>query len=324
MFPCRCSLQPAVIALTGGLFPCARPFSPTSLGGKNSLLGENLSPSVQACLEQALYLAGKDAKQGKGLGIPLVLSAPGEEKVFSVPAVVYLAGEASSTFDVARKLLEADALPAWGAVLAASQTEGRGQFRRSWHSPPGNLYVTFRLPEEIRRKGGAASVCVGYLLAAALRRLGFPLLLKWPNDLLSEEQSKVGGILLEEREGALLAGLGLNLVEAPLCGQMRSESAILAGILSKAPPPFFLWRSLVEAVIVEYTQSIARRGLSEIMEDFAPFLAWINSPVTVTDGDNVRIAGLHAGIGPEGELLLRLETGEIRSVCSGSLFPGAA
>jgi biotin-(acetyl-CoA carboxylase) ligase len=73
-------------------------------------------------------------------------------------------------------------------------------------------------------------------------------------------------------------------------------------------------------MIVEYRQAVAGRRLSEILADLDPLLAWKNSPVTVADGNNTRITGLYEGIGPEGDLLLRLGTGEIRSLHSGSLF----
>jgi BirA family biotin operon repressor/biotin-[acetyl-CoA-carboxylase] ligase len=295
--------------------------------GRDSLLGERLSPSLQAYLSN-VRPPDKNSPAGRsGAGIPL--TPPKEETAgedpFAVPAVVYLAEEVTSTFDLAWKLLETDALPPWGAVLAARQTEGRGQYRRSWQSLAGNLHLTFRLPEGANPGGGAASVLTGYLLASAFRRLGFPLSLKWPNDLLLGDRDKVGGILLEERGGILLAGVGINLAHAPRPEDLRRKAATPAGTLfgdrgeERFPSPFALWRSLVGAAIVEYTRNVAHRGLSEILADLVPLLAWRNSPVIVTDGGDTRISGLYVGIGPEGDLLLRLDTGEIRSLHGGSL-----
>jgi BirA family biotin operon repressor/biotin-[acetyl-CoA-carboxylase] ligase len=325
MFPQRRSRPPAVIALTDGLPPFARPFSLDALAGKDALLGERPFPSLRACARDVRPLGA-----GCGAGCAGILLAPPEtearaEEFFAVPAVVYLAGEVTSTFALAWQLLEMGELPPWGSVLAACQTEGRGQCRRLWHSPAGNLHVTFRLPEDAKWKNGAASVLTGYLLASACRRLGLPVSLKWPNDLLIRERDKAGGILLEEREGVLLAGVGINLAHAPDAGDLRREAAVPAGTLfdscaREPPPPFVFWQSLVRAVIVEYTQTVARRGLSEILQDLVPLLAWRNSPITVADGGNIRITGRYEGIGPEGDLLLRLETGEIRSLRNGSLF----
>jgi BirA family biotin operon repressor/biotin-[acetyl-CoA-carboxylase] ligase len=314
---------PTVIALAGGIPPFARPFSLASLIGRDALLGDHPLSSLQACAREVRPLGAE--KEYAGIPLDLPETEARAEKCFAVPAVVYLAGEVTSTFAVAWKLLEMGELPPWGSVLAARQTEGRGQYRRRWHSPDGNLHATFRLPEDAGLKGGAASVLTGYLLASACRRLGFPVALKWPNDLLLRERDKVGGILLEEREGALLAGVGINLAHAPDAGDLRREAAVAAGTLfdgcaGEPLPPFVFWRSLVRASLVEYTRNIACRGLSEILEDLVPLLAWRNSPITVADGGNIRMTGCYEGIGPEGELLLRLETGEIRSLRNGSLF----
>ena len=66
--------------------------------------------------------------------------------------------------------------------------------------------------------GSAASTVTGAMLAATLGKLGFAVRLKWPNDLVVQDgdaPAKVAGILLEERAGVLLAGIGINVAWAP-------------------------------------------------------------------------------------------------------------
>jgi BirA family biotin operon repressor/biotin-[acetyl-CoA-carboxylase] ligase len=155
--------------------------------------------------------------------------------------------------------------------------------------------------------------------------MGFSLTLKWPNDLLAQERYKAGGILLEEREGILMAGMGVNLAHVPPPEQLRRQAAVPAGLLAdsgdnrRPPPPFVLWQHLVRAIIQEYTQAVSGHGLSDILTTFTPLLAWTHSRVTLIDGGGSRISGILEGLDAAGNLLLRLDTGEVSALCCGSL-----
>lgn len=274
-----------------------------------------------------------------------------------VPAPTFLAGQSTSSFSVAWELTGRGAFPEWSSVICSCQTEGRGQLRREWHSPRGNLYVTFRLPDDPAFREDAASVLVGYLVVRAFRSMGFPLSLKWPNDLILEGSVKAGGILLEERNGVLLAGLGVNLMEAPPTHMLRDGYVMRAGRLMPhhactAKPldddthlaPYPLWKQLVAGMILEYNNSIARYGqpfvidalnsesgeaLSTPVPDMGkqrntpgengetPLLTWKGQRVLLSEGEGVH--GRMMGVGPGGGLLLRLPGGSEHEFFSGSL-----
>lgn len=176
-----------------------------------------------------------------------------------IPAPVYLAGTATSSLDVAHALACRQLLPEWGSVLVLRQTAGRGQLRRPWASPEGNLYAALRLPTAYPMNTEAAAPAAGSLVAAALTGLGYAVSLKWPNDILQVELEehfspcaeetagacrrctadawrKVGGILLEERGGVLLAGIGLNVSDAPPAAALREGHALRAGRLRARQP----------------------------------------------------------------------------------------
>ena len=256
-------------------------------------------------------------------------AAKGSPPRLDVPASTYIAGRCTSSFNLAWHLLENGMLPEWGAVLCSCQTEGRGQLRRTWHSPRGNLYVSFRLPHDANLQGDAASLVTGGLLAGAFKALGFPLSLKWPNDLLLAETSKVGGLLLEERDGVILAGLGLNLAECPPAALLRADRATPAAVLlpcharesgAEEPlAPFALWRHLVSAAILEYTCSVAGRSLSRVLDGFERLLAWKGKRVILTEADGSSFSGRYQGLGGKGGLLLQHDDGSENEFCSGSL-----
>ena len=99
-------------------------------------------------------------------------------------APVYLAGTVTSCLDVAHNLAQQNLLPEWGSVLAEQQSAGRGQLRRTWESPPGNIYATLRLPLQPPFHSGAAAPALGGLTAEALGNMGYRVQMKWPNDIL--------------------------------------------------------------------------------------------------------------------------------------------
>ena len=244
---------------------------------------------------------------------------------FDVPAPVYLCDEVTSTFAVAHALAQKGMLPEWGAVLTASQTDGRGQLRRRWESPRGNLYVSFRLPDVPLFHTGAAALVTGVLLAMAFSRLGYPLRLKWPNDLLNRNSAKAAGILLENRGGVLLAGVGINLRMLPDAEQLRSDRATPAGLLllsdGKPSPlsPFALWQTLVGEMISTHKQTFAGATPEALPGLADPFLAWRGEAVTVSDTDGTVQSGSLGGVGPAGGLCLLTSSGRSHELFRGSL-----
>ncbi|MDE5878744.1 MAG: biotin--acetyl-CoA-carboxylase ligase, partial [Desulfovibrio sp.] len=177
--------------------------------------------------------------------------------------VVHPFAEVPSALDTAFELAAAGRLCVWDSVLAASQTAGRGQLRRHWSSPPGNIYAALRLPVSPPFDGGAAAAAVGLLAAEALGALSWRVRIKWPNDLVltaGGAPRKVAGILLEERGGVLLAGIGVNVVSHPPAEALRPEAALPAGALNEnggvaVPPAPELWTRLVSRMVSAYTDA---------------------------------------------------------------------
>lgn len=342
-----------LVALRCGLPPHAEHLDCEDLRGPRALFGESANRPRPVgdwtegcrCADKgrgAAYANSAVLWQDTGGRSPLELAEEiaGEEARLSplaVPVPTYVAGRCTSTFALAWDLVEDGLLPAWGAVLASCQKEGRGQTRRHWHSPRGNMHVTFRLPAEPLLQGDAASLVTGYLLVLAFRALGFPLSLKWPNDLLLEEQGKAGGLLLEERNGTLLAGLGVNLAETPPAAFLREQGATRAALLlpESAIPgsagaqklaaegetiaPFVLWRRLVSESVLAYSRFVAGRPRSGVLKDVEAVMAWKGREVAIRDGTDPPLSGRLLGLGPGGGLHLLRSWGETQEIFSGSL-----
>jgi BirA family biotin operon repressor/biotin-[acetyl-CoA-carboxylase] ligase len=125
--------------------------------------------------------------------------------------------ETVSTNDDARELALSGA-PAGSAVLARSQTQGRGRAGRAFESTPGGMYLSVVLrPTLSAATWPLLPLAVAVESASVLRGVGFDARIKWPNDIMIAGR-KVGGILVESRLGAepyAIVGVGLNVESAP-------------------------------------------------------------------------------------------------------------
>ncbi len=259
-----------------------------------------------------------------------------------LPAPVFVCGASTSVLDEAWALVAQDALPEWASVLVESQSRGRGQTRRVWYSPVGNIYAALRLPLQDPFVTIAAAPALSTYIIKAFQTLQCPLYLKWPNDLVvfdvHSQAVKVGGILLEERDGVLLAGIGLNIEKSPTEDNLRENHALSAGILplsqeatqilssnitllnnsqftyknSKAEG---LWIYLVNQLYFWYTEKLplATACLREATE----CLLWKGEYVQLDDGYKT-FHGILEGLGNAGELCLRVH-GQKYYFTSGSL-----
>jgi BirA family transcriptional regulator, biotin operon repressor / biotin---[acetyl-CoA-carboxylase] ligase len=120
-----------------------------------------------------------------------------------------------STLD-AIHTLAAQGAPAGTTVIAEEQTAGRGRDGRTWHSPPGGVWLGMLL-RPTRAELPAVAIRAGLALADAVdAMLGRPETgLKWPNDVLLGDR-KLAGILCEGRwQGDtpqwLALGIGVNV-----------------------------------------------------------------------------------------------------------------
>lgn len=100
-------------------------------------------------------------------------------------------------------------------AIARQQTQGKGQWSRQWHSPPGGLYLSAGLALDIPVEMKALlTLSTAWGIAEGLARVGVPIGLKWPNDLVVGGK-KLGGILIEtrlrgDRISRVVVGVGMN------------------------------------------------------------------------------------------------------------------
>ncbi|MDX1585267.1 MAG: biotin--[acetyl-CoA-carboxylase] ligase [Balneolaceae bacterium] len=164
--------------------------------------------------------------------------------------------------------------------LADSQTEGRGQYNKSWDAAPGkNLTFTLAFkPGESSRFHIVTLVCAKAIIDEIKNRYGLKPYIKWPNDIIVEEK-KIAGLLTEStfcgnKVDRLLVGIGLNVnqEEFPsrlkdiaaslklLTGQMISREELLASLLSRMEYGYGRWHKRDSSLLKEINKNIEGYG----------------------------------------------------------------
>lgn len=248
----------------------------------------------------------------------------------------YVAGCSSTNAEL--RALVATA-PAGTALVADEQTGGRGRLGRTWVSRRGQdltLSVLLRPnlgPAQAHLLSLAAALAVAEVLEG-LEGLEGRVGIKWPNDVLVGGK-KVCGILLEgsmdvDRLQWVVAGIGLNVNSDPgtlLHGldpeqerewqgkpaptSLREE---LGREISRAP--------LLARLLVQLTRRWTEVERPDLLEGLQRRDILFGRRVEVLSGppqDEPVVSGEAVGIGPVGQLLVRVDSGETVPVFAGDV-----
>ena len=141
-----------------------------------------------------------------------------------------------------------------GAVAATEeQTEGRGRLGREWHAPHGSSVLASVLlrPTLPVERWPELSLVAGGSVADAVRAAGVEPTVKHPNDVLVAGR-KLAGILAEARDGIVVLGIGVNVLQAAdelpagatslrLEGAQIARPQLLAEILARLETAYAGW-----------------------------------------------------------------------------------
>ncbi len=226
--------------------------------------------------------------------------------------------EAVSTMETARDLARGGC-PDFTVVIAGKQTSGRGRLRRLWDSQAGGLYFTLVIRPEIPpawsyRYNFAASL----ELARTIRTmLNVKVDVKWPNDLLIGEK-KVSGMLSEmdaeaDQVSFINIGLGLNVnndisMDVPNAVSLRQ---IAGRPISR--------KKLLGAFLDNFKKRISADSLESVVADWKKQTVTLNRAVTIVTPQE-SISGIAVDVDENGGLLIRLDSGELRTVVYGDCF----
>ena len=103
-------------------------------------------------------------------------------------------------------------LPHGHTLIAGHQTAGRGRLTRSWQDPEGQALLMSSVVHihEGDHHFEVLPLVTGLAVQRALHTVLSGVRLKWPNDIVTHDGLKLGGLLSVARENAILIGIGLN------------------------------------------------------------------------------------------------------------------
>jgi len=229
--------------------------------------------------------------------------------------------ELDTTMREAARLASAGA-PAGTLVGAEMQRMGQGRQGRHWHSPQGEgLYFTTILRLDLPpRRLPVVTLALGVAVVDVVKMLtGLACDLRWPNDVLVNER-KLCGILTQLHEGAILAGIGLNVNQSEFPAEL-SESAtslrIETGEMHAREPLLAALGTSIDSNV----RILATGGA-------VPILTLFSTNSTYTEGKRVEVElptgavrGTTAGLTADGFLRLKLDTGGEAVITAGGVRP---
>lgn len=237
---------------------------------------------------------------------------------------VHLFARVRSTNDAARGLADGGA-PHGTLVMAEEQTAGRGRGGRAWSSPPGvGVWMSMVVRPASLPAPGLLPLLVGLAVADAVDPFVRPVVtqVKWPNDLQLAGR-KVAGILCEgswdgARPGAVVAGIGLNVLHAPddFPEEVRDTATSLRIVAGWSPPRVEVAGAVATAVARALHNPPAQLT-GAMLDALRRRDALEGRPVRVTGATET--AGTALGVSPAGALLLRDTAGRLRTVTSGTV-----
>lgn len=214
--------------------------------------------------------------------------------------------------DIAREKAEQSA-PEGLVVQAAEQVSARGRRGNQWDAPKGNLYQSIILrPTVGRQYWGQLSFVIAVALAQSCLKVGFlkdNIQLKWPNDVLINDQ-KLAGILIEVQDDFLILGTGVNVKLSP---EGKSKIGDAADISVNGFRDVFL-----EQIGHYYTQW-QDQGFEPIRTEWMKYAYRLGKTIQARLPNEV-YEGVFEDLTEQGILLLREKDGNLRQITSGEIL----
>lgn len=205
-------------------------------------------------------------------------------------------------------------------IITEQQSHGRGRMGKAWSSPIlQNLYVTVLtfLPPDFANLG-SLGLHVSLAMAQSLQPyLNRPVQIKWPNDLICEDQ-KIAGILIESIAEAqstipIIIGMGVNVNQ----GADSPPYASIASLSGHGVDRNALLVDLLHA-IHHCIESHRSHGFRKAYPNWKKLDYLRNKHISFIQGKE-RLEGIARSITPSGELIIEMSHGQSYQVSHGEV-----
>ena len=221
------------------------------------------------------------------------------------------------------KRLAKEGSPEGTLALAEFQSAGRGRLGRSWEVPEGTSVMMSILlrPKFEPQYAPMLTLVMGMAVAKAVKKFGFDVSIKWPNDVVVSHK-KICGILTEMgvRDGKIdyaVIGVGINVNIREFPEEMADKATSLYLESGREFDRSQIPGLVMEAFEEYYEKFAATCDLSGLKEEYESILANYNQPVRVLAKEPYE--GVARGITDGGELLVEKTDGTIVAVSAGEV-----
>ncbi|GAB4482447.1 MAG: biotin--[acetyl-CoA-carboxylase] ligase [Anaerolineales bacterium] len=218
-------------------------------------------------------------------------------------------------------------------VVADEQTAGRGRFGRRWFTAPKTSLAFSLILRRVESSHptllnglGALAVCI-----ALEDHYHLQPQIKWPNDVLLDGK-KVCGVLTEahwqgDRLLGVVIGIGINLAPSavpPMNAALFPATCLQEHLPSSAAQQLEENRFQFLAEVLEQL-IVWRSHLPEkaFLQSWEARLAYRHQTVqifkTIEDQSSLLSEGILEGLNPDGNLILRLASGETKTIPHGEI-----
>jgi BirA family biotin operon repressor/biotin-[acetyl-CoA-carboxylase] ligase len=146
--------------------------------------------------------------------------------------------------------------------------------------------------------------------------------LRWPNDLLLNEK-KLGGIMVQAADnGALIAGIGVNVNQTAFPAEIRAIATSLRIETGRE----YSKRQLLDRIVAEslhYSNLLADRGKGPILAQFERRSTYVRGKAVDVDVADRTITGITAGLDDHGFLRVQTSDGSVETIVAGGVRPRA-
>lgn len=202
--------------------------------------------------------------------------------------------------------------PAPTLVITNEQSAGKGQREKAWYSPKNcNLYLSFSYSfKSLKSPVASLSIAIAVGLLNLLKSYDIKnLKIKWPNDLYYNNNLKLSGILIEQKNKLTVMGIGVNINQTQFPSYLINQATSLKNILGVD-----INRSLFAACFIEMlvntTLHFEQAGLAPFIARFSQHDLLKDRALTV-NLDGKKIQAIASGICEDGKLRLRLQDGTL-------------
>lgn len=200
-------------------------------------------------------------------------------------------------------------------ISASEQTLGIGRKGSQWDSYANAIAMSFTMKPNLVPT--LTPIEIGVLTSKFLKQeYGVSIFLKWPNDLLTAEGKKCGGILAQYIDSeTVIAGLGLNLGSLPSLDAPGHYKHGLGNVsdlkLSEKD------KKIIPAKLYSHILNNRVQTPHEMQVHFREACFHIGHMVVIDD-DGFNFEGKFMGIGQNGEALVEID-GNVKAFLSSSL-----